>query len=223
MMKKLIPIIAVLVVAIGIAAYLAVSLHIKRKYDKARIELADHVLSAVPMDAETKVLLTEVRTGWVEKNNEVGGPHSDALKTIGLEPSVSNVIELLTYRMPEYSLLSLRRNSRPMQIGAIQAVLLPISIDKSIHVSDDRHVALIRIHPAIVYVFTDEAGGLRETQYWLKKENIEPTAEGDAADHGLTPTTTTMTTIWIWSFAHTTGGTPVQQRTPSLSKHLMPP
>jgi len=181
-MKKLIATIGVLAVAIAIAAYLAVSLRVKQKYDKARIELADHVLSAVPMDAETKALLTEVRTSWVERSSEVGGPHSDALKTIGLEPSVSNVIELLTYRMPAYSLLSFGRNRRPMQIGTIQAILLPISIDKSIHVSDDRHVALIRLHPTIVYVFEDDAGGLRETQYCLKKENVEPAAEGDAAD-----------------------------------------
>lgn len=179
-MKRLIPFVAVVLIAVGVGAWLTLSLRAKRKYDQVRSELADNVLSAVAMDAETRALLSEVRTGWVERNSEVGGPHSEALKTVGLQPSVSNVIELFTYQMPEYSLLSLRRNGRPMQIGAVQAVLLPISIDKSIHVSDDRRVALIRIRPTIVYVFADEAGGLRETQYWLKQENVEPAVSTDS-------------------------------------------
>ena len=181
-MKKLIPIIAVLAAVIGLVAYLVVSLGSKKKYDKARTELAVHILSEAPMDAEIKALLTEVRTSWIETSNEVGGPHADALKTLGLEPSVSNVVDLLTYRLPEYSLLSLGRNRRPMQIGAIQAVLIPISMDKSIHVSDDRQVALIRLRPTIVYVFQNEAGGLRETQYRLKLENAESAVEGDAVN-----------------------------------------
>jgi hypothetical protein len=67
MMKKLIPILAVVALILGVVAYLAVSLGSKRKYDKVRSELAAHVLSEVPMDAETKALLTEVRTSWVER------------------------------------------------------------------------------------------------------------------------------------------------------------
>lgn len=97
-MKKFVPTIAVLVAVIGLAAYLVVSLGSKKKYDRARTELANHVLSEAPMDAETKALLAEVRTNWIEMSSEVDGPHADALKTIGLEPSVSNVIELFTYR-----------------------------------------------------------------------------------------------------------------------------
>ena len=69
-----------------------------------------------------------------------------------------------------------------MQIGTIQAVLIPISTDKSIHVSDDRQVALIRLRPTIVYVFEDEAGGLRETLYHLKQEDVESAVEGDSAN-----------------------------------------
>ena len=172
-MKKLIPIIAVFAAVIGLAAYLVVSLSSKQKYDKARTELAVHILSEVPMDAEIKALLAEVRTSWIETSNEVGGPHADALKTLGLEPSVSNVVDLLTYRMPEYSLLLLGRHRRPMQIGTIQVVLIRISTDKSIHVSDDRQVALIRLRPTMVCVFQDEAGGLRETLYRLKQESVE--------------------------------------------------
>ena len=185
-MKKLIPIIAVFAAVIGLAAYLVVSLGAKNKYDKTRTELADHVLSEAPMDAETKALLTEVRTSWIETTNEIGGPHTGALKTLGWEPSVSSLIDLMTYRMPEYSLLALGRNRRPMQIGTVQAVLIPISTDKSIHVSDDRQVALIRHSPTMVSVFQNEEDGLREIQYHLKKqENVESAVEGDAAKSEL--------------------------------------
>ena len=69
-----------------------------------------------------------------------------------------------------------------MQIGTIQVVLIPISTDKSLHVSDDRQVALIRLRPTMVYVFQDEAGGLRETQYRRKQEKVESAVEGDAAN-----------------------------------------
>ena len=86
--KKLIPIIAVLAAVIGLAAYLVVSLGAKNKYDKTRTELAVNVLSEAPMDEEMKALLSEVRTSWIETTNEVGGPHADALKTLGWEPSV---------------------------------------------------------------------------------------------------------------------------------------
>jgi len=182
MMKKLIPAIAVLAVAIAIGAWLVVSFRAKRRYDDARGELAKHVLSAVPMDAQTTALLTEVRTSWVEEYSEVAGLYSDALKTIGLKPSVSNLIEVFTYRMPEYSLLSPGRNKKPRLIGMIQAQLLPVSVDQSIHVSDDRHVALIRCQTSLVFVFSDDTGGLREAKYCLKKANIEPEAEGDAVN-----------------------------------------
>jgi hypothetical protein len=172
-MNKLVPAIVVLAVAIAIGAWLVVSFRAKRKYDEARAELAEHVLSAVPMDAQTNALLTEVRTSWVEEYSEVAGMYADALKTIGLKPSVSNLIEVFTYRLPKYSLLPPGRNKRPMLIGMIQAELLPMSVDQSIHVSDDRHVALIRCRTSLVFVFTDETGGLREARYCLKKENFE--------------------------------------------------
>lgn len=168
-MKKLAPAFLLVIVVIGFVAYLLVSFASKGKYDKVRLELANHVLSETPMDEEREALLNELGTNGTVVSSALNGPYTDALKTLGWEPSVESVVELMTYRMPEYSWMALGGNQRPMNVGAVQAVVLSSSVDKQIHVSDDRQVALIQISPAIVYVFQNEQGGIRETQYQLKQ------------------------------------------------------
>lgn len=181
-MKNFPATIVVFLLIIGLAAYLIVSLGVKNKYEETRTELAAYALTETPMDEEIRALLSEARTSWIETHNKLGGPHADAVKTLGWEPSISSLIDLMTYRMPEYSLLSLGPNKRPLQIGMLQAVLLPISMDHSIHVSDDRQLALIRLSPNIVCVFQNEEGGLHETRYRLDSKNVESAVEGDAAN-----------------------------------------
>jgi len=180
-MKRLIATIIV-VAAVGIGAWLTFSLRAKRKYDDARADLGKHLFSVVQMDGDTTALLAEVQTNWVESYSEVGSVYTEALKTVGLSPSVSNLIEMFTYRMPEYSLLFPSRNKEPAAMGQIQATLLPMSVDGLIYVSEDQHLAMIRCKTNVVLVFADEAGGLREAQYCVKEENVEPGAEGDVVD-----------------------------------------
>lgn len=181
-MKKLILITTVLVAFIGLSAYLLASLGNKNRYEKTRTELATYVLSEIPISDEKQEWLNEVRSSWTETTNQIGGPHTDALQTVGWEPSISNLIKLMTYRMPEYSAVAFGRNKRPMEIGAIQAVLTPVSTDKLIHVFGNGEVALIQHSPTLVSVFQNEEGGLREIQYHLKQQqNNESSSETDTA------------------------------------------
>lgn len=173
-MKKLILTIVILIVVAGAVAWLAVNLRAKPKYDKMRHELSEISYSVVEMDADTTALLADVRGNWFESHSETEGPHSKALETVGLRPSVSNLTHVFTYRLPEYSFLSLDQNKKSAAMGMIQATIFPVTIDQSIHVSDDGHLALIRCQKNLVYVFSDEETGLRETMYYVKKKNIEP-------------------------------------------------
>ena len=172
-MNKLVPAILLAVVAIAIAAWLTVNVRVMRKYDEARAKIGEP-FSVIEMDDRTEGLLAEVRASWVERFSEVGAPHSDGLKIVGLNPSVSHLIKVFTYRLPESSLFSPSRNKKAAEIGVIQALLFPVSIDHCIHVSADGHLALIRISANLVYVFSDDADGLREAMY-VTKEDIEPT------------------------------------------------
>jgi hypothetical protein len=183
MKKRTLPTILVLAVAtvsIGVAAYYAAVLRpLKQKYEKVRAEVLPLVLSVAPIDASDKLFLDEVKKSWVQKYSEVGGPHSEALATVGHKLSVSHLVELLTYQMPAFSLFAPGQTKQSALIGAIQGPLLSISKDRVIHLSDDHHSAFLRLTPTVICVFNDDAGGLRETMYVLKKENIE---QGDAAD-----------------------------------------
>ena len=55
----------------------------------------------------------------------------------------------------------------------VQGMLMPITIDDSIHLSDDGHTALVRCRTNNVYVFEDEDTGLRESLYYVKMKDIE--------------------------------------------------
>ena len=173
-MKKLIPAIVVVLIVVGVGVWLTLNLRAKRKYDRMRDGLSQHSYSLVQMDAGTTALLAEVRGNWVESHSETEGPHSKALETVGLRPSVSNLTHVFTYRLPEYSFLSLDQNKKSATMGMIQGTIFPVTIDQSIHVSDDGHLVLIRCQKNLVYVFSDEETGLREAMYYVKKMNIEP-------------------------------------------------
>ena len=173
-------VLAVATVAIGVVAYYAAVLRpFKLNYDKVRGEVLPFVLSVAPLDASDKLFLADVQEGWVKKYSEVGGPHSEALAAVGHKPSFSTLVDLLTYRMPEFSWFAPGQTKQSALIGVIQGSLLSITTDRVLRLSDDRHSAFLRLRATVICVFNDDAGGLRETMYVLKKENIE---QGNAAD-----------------------------------------
>ena len=173
------PIINVIVIA-GISAWLMLNLRAKAKYEKARSELTPHVLSAVLMDAKSIAFATQVRDSWIQRHSEVGGPHTSALETLGLRPTVSNLVHVFTYRMPAYSFLSLNQNRTATHMGLVQSTLIPGATDNAIHVSGDGRMALVRIGTSMVNFFQDEEAGLREASYYLEPKSTESTPSGDA-------------------------------------------
>jgi|TARA_B100001093_G_scaffold341422_1_gene326148 hypothetical protein len=176
-MKKAISIIVIVLIVLGTDAWLTLNLRAKQKYDKMRNELSQLSYSAVTMDADTTSLLTEVREKWRRSHSQMDGPHSDALKTLELDPSVSSLAHVFTYRLPRYSLLSIEKNKKSATMALVQGLLMPVAIDESIHVSANGHLALIQIHPNCVLVFADENSGLREEMY--VQGNIEQSSAGD--------------------------------------------
>ena len=99
-MKKTIPAIVLTVAVAGAVAWCALNLRAKRKYDQVRNDLAQHSYEVVPFDAKTTAFLTDVRTNWTNSHSQIGGPHSDAIRLLGLRPSVSHLVHVFTHQLP---------------------------------------------------------------------------------------------------------------------------
>jgi len=165
-----------LVVVIGAGVWLSTFLRAKQKYDEFRVELGGP-FSEVQMNAEATSLLEEARSKWVLRYNDVNGPHSEALKILGMQPTVANLVALFTYPLPDYSWVRSARNVRASATGVIQAKIFPVSVDHAIHVSEGRDLAYIQISENIVVVFTDDTEGLREAGYTNLESLRQPTSE----------------------------------------------
>jgi hypothetical protein len=77
-MKKMIPIVIIVVIAVVIASWLGLSFQIKAKYDNLKNELSKYSVKSSPIDNKFKEYLSEVESKWTCKLNETNGPHSVA-------------------------------------------------------------------------------------------------------------------------------------------------
>jgi len=164
-LRTMLVVVAIAPFAVYVGWLLVVIRPIKAKYERARSEISPVVLNAVPMNAGTERLLADVRGSWTETDNDLAGPTAQALKMIGRKPCVSNAVKLYTYHMPDFSILLPRQNYLPSVIGTIQAQILPVTTDRSIHVSEDGSIALIHVSPVTVFLFEDHDQGMREIVY----------------------------------------------------------
>jgi hypothetical protein len=168
-MKKLIPIVVIVVIAVIVVSWLGLSFQIKEKYDNLKNELSKYSVKTSPIDSQFKEYLSEVEGKWTCKLNETNGPHSTALKALGLTPSVKNLIYFISYQMPEYSWFSQERNKEATKFAMFKGELSPAVMDKTIHVSADQKIAFIITKENIVLVFKDDPNGLRELIYHKNK------------------------------------------------------
>ena len=79
----------------------------------------------------------------------------------GLPSTVEGLIQLYNFRMPEFSWLSLEQNRKSARIGAVQALFVSTSIDRTIHVSPQRRLALVRVHEGTMFIFFEKENGLK--------------------------------------------------------------
>lgn len=174
-------VITFVLLALVAAFVLAPSIAAKGKYDTAKQKLEKELPGAFTVrefDSTTQEQLREIETQWSCGTSEVNGPHSQALTTAGMDSTVSNIAALFNYRIPAYSWFDLDRNARNMSIGAIQAIIVPISTDQTIHVSGDRSVAMVLHTSRAASIFRDTDKGLQET-LWTKRD-IEQDVAPDA-------------------------------------------
>ena len=167
-MKKLIPSIIIVIILAGVSAWLVLNLRAKRKYDAMRNELVPPY-SVVQMDEKMNAFLAQVQSDWTKGQDFVGGPIPKTFATVGLSATVSNLLGMYSYTMPEYSFVSPDRNKKAVLMGLIQGVSLSMSVDRTISVSTDHHLAMNRITTNQVQIYTDTAEGLREEYYFIKK------------------------------------------------------
>lgn len=167
-MNKVILTVIILLIGFGTSAWLIFNIHTKKKYDECRNELIPKVLSVVKMNSETKKLLSEARMNWKNAYNETDGPYTNSLKVVMKNPSVSNLVEIFTYSMPEYSFFAPKLNMKSVKMGSIQNLILPMTIDHQVHLSDNGNLALIKCTPGIILVYSNGQRGLREEMYYKK-------------------------------------------------------
>jgi hypothetical protein len=164
-MKKLIFAIPTLLIVVAVAIWLVMNLRAKQKYDLAMQEIRQTQYAAVELEGDAADVLAKARSDWTVHFAEVGGPYSEALSIRGLPPTVANLVDFITRPLPEYSFFSAERNMKATEAGMIKALICPITIDGSIHVSSDGQLALIQLSENAILVVEDSEEGLRETTY----------------------------------------------------------
>jgi hypothetical protein len=180
-MKKLIVPTAVALAAILAGLCVAFVLRNKSQYDQTRTRLPA-AYAVTPMDQNLLSLLSEARSNWTCKADSTNGPDSDIVRLAGLTPSVDNLIRVFNYQMPDYCWWSPVRNRKALESALIKARFLPASIDRTFHVSADRHEAVVRCKTNAMFVFSDAPSGLRAALYLEKRKRIEPGGPTNPAD-----------------------------------------
>ena len=173
---------AVLVAAL-LALWLIPFVLLNAKYERARINLEQDLgppFSVRPFDGDMQKTLGVIESTWECTSEEVSGPYSDAMRLAGIVPSAEGLIQLYNYRMPQFSWLDLSQNRKSLEIGAVQAVVVTISIDNTIHFSAEQRLALVRVSKRTVLMFRETESGLSETVWVGPKENFEQDAPADA-------------------------------------------
>ena len=144
--------------------WLTHSLLVKSKYNQVPEQLGA-LYHVAPMSEEMDAFLAEVRETWTERVNFANGPHAGWMETIGLAPSMSNLLHMLTHPMPPYSWFFPQRNWKTIRLGVAQDIIRPNSIDQTVHLCADGHSAMIRCTTNSVYVFVEDADAFHELLY----------------------------------------------------------
>lgn len=172
---------AMLVTAL-LALWLIPFVVLNAKYERAKNNLEQDLgqpFSVRPFDADIQKKLGAIESTWECTSEDVPGPHSDAMRLAGIAPSVEGLIRLYNYRMPEFSWLDASQNRKSLEIAAVQAVIVPISIDNTIHFSAAQRLALVRVTRRFVLIFRETENGLSETVWVGPKENTEQDTPAD--------------------------------------------
>lgn len=167
-MKKLV-ISVLLVVAIVEALWLVAALYAKSKYDVLLKQDRATSFAVAQIDQQSKSLLSDVQSNWSCREDSTNSPISEMLMSVGLTPSVRNVIHVLHSPMPEFYWWSASRNRQAAMFGFMKLAYSDFGMHQTFHVSDDGHLALLRCSTDVVIVFQDETDGVREARYIRKK------------------------------------------------------
>ena len=153
------------------------SIKVKLKYDKVKADLSENTYHVMEINDEKGKFLNEIQKKWRIYLNIVNGGSSEGLKLIKFDNSVSGILKLLTYHMPEYSWFSTEQTKKQCVIASVYCMLAPQSVDNIIYVSKDMNLAFIQINEGLVLVYQNDKMGLREILYVKKIEQSSKLAE----------------------------------------------
>jgi hypothetical protein len=162
----------IILVAIGLATWWFIVMNrANEKYEQMKKGLVV-TYTVKPMDEQFQASLAEVEKTWLVRSansKDQSRPHSDALKLVGMSPSAANLTHLLTCPMPDWSWISPSRNKESVVLGMTKALLNPRTVDNALHLSQDKKVLAIWCTKKAMWVFRDDAQGMKETLYFLPR------------------------------------------------------
>ena len=174
---------AVILVAALLALWFIPLFSLNAKYERTKKMLEEDLgqpFSVRPIDKDIQKTLGVIESTWQCQTEEAPGPHSDAMRLAGIAPNVEGLIQLYNGRMPEFSWLDSSQNRKSLEVAVAQAMIVPMSINKTIYVSADGRLAFVRVTKGTAYIFRENEDGLTETVCVRPTENIEQDAPADA-------------------------------------------
>jgi len=158
---------------VAMGTWYLINLSAKNKYNSLRSKIVDQILTTTPMDEKSMAIYQHAKTHWTQRQLKDNKTNAYALQTINLGPTVLNIVMLLSSRIPEYSYFSMESNARASEIGALQAIIVPATLDQKIHLSADNNLAMLRISTNYIMVFRNTEEGLIEEDYYLPSGNTK--------------------------------------------------
>lgn len=163
------------------------ALRAKLKYDHLVALTPTINFVATSMDEQSKTFLSKMSSDWACKTDETNGPFSELMRVGGVTPSVKNVIQMFNYRMPGFCWRSSRPNLKAALFGMFKQAFCTRFTDRTFHVSNDGHLALLWNSKVVVFVFQDEPNGLREALYFSKQASAETNRTTNREEGVLSP------------------------------------
>jgi hypothetical protein len=149
---------AIFILIIGIWFY--ANVRAKANYDKIKVELS-LAYTIKPINKEFHSFIDEVETKWSrDQSLEQSKAYNDVLISLGMQPTVESLVYVLNSPMPEYSWISNDANIKSALLGSAKSVMLTISTDGCLYLSDKKDVAVTLLEKSRVVIYKNAKDGI---------------------------------------------------------------
>jgi hypothetical protein len=162
-----------------VSAVLWIQMNIREeeKYEKYAKEIRALTYKVVPLNDERLKVLSEVEKTWKCTADCLNDYYGKGIQSMDLTPSVKNLIHLLNCPMPKWSWWSNEHNEYCKRLMEYKGSYLTLTVDRTIHTTDEGCKAVLQISENTILVFEDDKEGLRERFYSKESQKIDQAKE----------------------------------------------